>query len=136
MRLGRGCHRGGGPLGQPRSPRAVGPPIATVGKNLEAADQDQHGFALFGRLLTVLTNMCSMVARPRAVRRMSTAIGAVETLRVARHVGGRAAPRTRRETGRKEKAVGTMRILDETGDTMVTWSLEDAKALEPRHPVI
>ena len=26
--------------------------------------------------------------------------------------------------------MGTMRILDETGDTMVTWSLEDAAALE------
>jgi hypothetical protein len=26
--------------------------------------------------------------------------------------------------------VGTMRVLDETGDTMVTWSLEDAEALE------
>jgi hypothetical protein len=26
--------------------------------------------------------------------------------------------------------VGTMRILDETGDTMMTWSLEDAATLE------
>jgi hypothetical protein len=26
--------------------------------------------------------------------------------------------------------MGTMRILDETGDTMVTWSVEDTEALE------
>ncbi len=26
--------------------------------------------------------------------------------------------------------MGTMRILDETGDTMVTWTLEDTEALE------
>ena len=36
----------------------------------------------------------------------------------------------RRETGRKEIVVGTMRILDETGDTMVTWSLDDTQTLE------
>lgn len=36
----------------------------------------------------------------------------------------------RRETGRRENVVGTMRILDETGDSMVTWSLEDTETLE------
>jgi hypothetical protein len=36
----------------------------------------------------------------------------------------------RREAGGKEQNMGTMRVLDETGDTMLTWSLEDTEALE------
>jgi hypothetical protein len=40
------------------------------------------------------------------------------------------APRRTPGDRQKEKDMGTMRILDETGDTMVTWSLDDAATLE------